>query len=412
MVAGTASERVVVVGAGQAGGEVVAALRQGGFLGRITLVGDEPIYPYSRPPLSKAYLKGETTAEDLLLRHIDVYERNEIDVRVSTSVVGIDTANGCVALSDGEELSYDHLVLATGGRPRTLPALEFANNVHYMRTKADADHLHDRLQPGARAVVIGGGYIGLEFAAVARGKSVEITVLESAPRLLARVSSTVISEFYRVQHSGRGVDIVLGAAIADFRINDLGDVEAVKLTDGQIIEMDFVLVGIGLLPNTELAESAGLAVDDGIVVDAQLRASVANVYAIGDVSRHPVAGSRGFRRLESVPNASAQARVVANAILGDAREYDTLPWFWSDQYDLKLQVAGVPAPDDKVVVRGNPTTDHKFVVLHLRNGRVTCAEVINDPAGFAVAKRLITVGKPVDPAAVRDLERPLKDVVI
>jgi 3-phenylpropionate/trans-cinnamate dioxygenase ferredoxin reductase subunit len=404
----TADETVVIVGAGHAGGELAAALRQAKYSGRVVLIGDEPMYPYARPPLSKAYLKGESSADDLWLRHRDVYERHAIDVRISTSVDSVDLAGRTLALSDGARLSWNHLVLATGGIARTLPALANAANVHCMRTKADADALRQRMHAGARAVVIGGGYIGLEFAAVARSKHVEVTLVEAAPRLLARVSSPVISAFYHRKHRENGVDVVLDATITDFDLDPAGDVTAILLANGRVVPADFVLVGIGLTPRADLAEAAGLAVQDGILVDAHMRTSAEDVYAIGDVARYPDPHTEALRRLESVPNASEHARVVAAAIAGVPRGYEALPWFWSDQYDIKLQVAGLAATGDQIVLRGDPQHDRSFMVLHRRDGAVTCAEVINDPAGFAAAKRLIAGGHRVSAHWLQDVDNKLK----
>ncbi|MGW0177201.1 NAD(P)/FAD-dependent oxidoreductase [Rhodococcus sp. NPDC003322] len=406
----TASGRVVVVGAGQAGAEVVAALRQSNHPGPITMIGEESSYPYSRPPLSKAYLEGTLSADDLLLRRCEVYERHDIDVRISTCVESIDPRGRTVALGDGQTLVYDHLVLATGGRARTLPGMASATNVHYMRTKADADALRDRMAPRSRAVVIGGGYIGLEFAAVARTLGVEVVVVEVATRLLARVSSHVIADFYQRQHGDRGVEVLTGSSIAGFDHDEAGAVTAVRLASGRRVPADFVVVGIGLVPRTELAEAAGLDVEDGILVDAHMSTSAPGVYAVGDVARFPDSSTGSLRRLESVPNATEQAKVAAASILGRPRVYEALPWFWSDQFDLKLQVAGMLEHGDELVVRGDPFVGTSFMVLHLDRGRVRCAEVVNDPAGFAAAKRLIASGRLVPVEALR-AEMPLKEAL-
>ncbi|WP_157978574.1 NAD(P)/FAD-dependent oxidoreductase [Nocardia aurea] len=407
----SANGRVVVVGAGQAGAEVVAALRQGKYSGPITMIGEEPLYPYSRPPLSKAYLKGTSSAADLLLRRREVYEQHNIDVQISTSVKSIDPQGRSVALGDGQRLPYDHLVMATGGQARTLPGTVLAPNVHYMRTKVDADALRDRMTLGSRVVVVGGGYIGLEFAAVARALGVEVVVVEVAPRLLARVSSPVIADFYRCQHIDRGVDVSTGSSIEGFDHDQSGAVTAVRLASGRSVPADFVVVGIGLVPRTELAEAAGIAVEDGILVDAHMSTSAPGVYAVGDVARFPEVTSGTLRRLESVPNATEQAKVAAASILGRPRPYEALPWFWSDQYDLKLQVAGVLEHGHELVVRGDPRIDTSFMVLHLNRGRVRCAEVVNDPAGFAAAKRLIVSGQQVPVEALRAGTKPLKEAL-
>ncbi|MGW5239234.1 NAD(P)/FAD-dependent oxidoreductase [Monashia sp. NPDC004114] len=400
------------MGAGQAGAEVVATLRQGSYPGAITMIGEEPLYPYSRPPLSKAYLKGASSADDLLLRRGEMYEKHDIDVRLSTGVVSFDPYRRTITLGDGQTLSYDHLVLATGGRARTLPDLASATNVFYMRTKADADALRDRISPARRAVVIGGGYIGLEFAAVARILGVEVVVVEVAPRLLARVASPVIADFYSRQHGDHGVEVLTASSIEGFDHDESGAVTAVRLTTGRRLPADFVVVGIGLVPRTELAEAAGLDVQDGIVVDTHMNTSAPGVYAVGDVARFPDFVTGSPRRLESVPNATEQAKVVASTILGRPRPYEALPWFWSDQYELKLQVAGVLDHGDELVVRGDPFQQTTFMVLHIAgDGRTRCAEVVNDPAGFAAAKRLIASGRQMPIEVLRDPRTSLKEAL-
>ena len=402
---------VVVVGAGQAGAEVVAALRQGNYPGAVTLIGDEALYPYSRPPLSKAYLKGSSSADDLLLRRCEVYERHDIDVRVATTVSSIDPEARTITLTDGDSVSWSQLVLATGGSARTLPGLDGARNVHYMRTKADADVLRVRIAPGRKAVVIGGGYVGLEFAAVARTLGVDVTVIEVASRLLARVSSPIVSKFYEQQHRAHGVKVLTGCAIDSFDHDPTGAVTAIRLASGEFVPADFVVVGIGMVPRTELAEAAGLTVADGVIVDAHMRTSAPDVSAVGDVARFPDPTTASLLRLESVPNATEQAKVVAATILARPRPYEALPWFWSDQYDLKLQVAGVLEHGDELVVRGDPGCNKSYMVLHLREGRVRCAEVVNDPAGFAAAKRLIASGRTIPVTVLGDSATTLKEAL-
>ncbi|MFE9327539.1 NAD(P)/FAD-dependent oxidoreductase [Nocardia sp. NPDC052278] len=405
------SETVVVIGTGQAGADTATALRLDGFRGPIVMIGEEPSLPYYRPPLSKAYLKGASTAEDLLLRGGEIYDRERIEVRTGVTAVSLDVRAHEVLLSDGDRVGYDRLVLATGGRPRRLdrPDLTSAPNVHTLRTLADATALREHCVPGARAVVLGAGYIGLEFAASATQLGVAVTVLEVAPRVLARVTSPVVSEFFQRVHREEGVRILLEARIERFVTGTSGEATAVELADGTVVETDFILLGVGIAPRTELAEAAGLEVDNGIVVDEFLRTSDPDIFAVGDVARFADMRSGGSRRLESVPNASEHARCVAAAITGKPRALDALPWFWSDQFDLKLKVAGLAEDCDRIVVRRDPAAGRRLTVLYLREDVVVAADVINHPADFATAKRLIAAGRPIDPARAADPDIALKD---
>lgn len=404
---------IVVVGTGQAGSDTAAALRQAGYCGKVIMVGEEASLPYSRPPLSKAYLKGEANPEDLLLRSEGFYPRAEIEVRTGTKVLAIDPVAHNILLAGGERLRYDRLVLATGGRARRLsrPELASARNVHTLRSVEDAAALRGRLVPGARAVILGAGYIGLEVAAAARHAGAEVTVLEVAPRVLARVTSPVMSEFFHRVHREEGVEITVNAHVDGFTAGACGDITAVRLAGSAPVEADFVLLGIGIAPRTELAEAAGLKVDDGIVVDEFMRTSAEDIFAVGDVARHRDPRHGGLRRLESIPNAVEQARCVAATLTGSPRAYDALPWFWSDQFDLKLHAAGLPVGHSRSLVRGNPHAGRRLTVLYLRGDAVIAADVVNSPADFAAAKRLITAGHPVDPQRLADPDIPLKTFI-
>lgn len=406
-------QRVVIVGTGQAGADTATALRMAGYPGEIVMIGEEPTLPYSRPPLSKAYLLGDVDAERLAIRPADIYEQQRIRVITGTPVTAVDRAGNAVVLADGERMRYDKLVLATGGRARQLPqsATIGAQNIHTLRTLEDADRLRDRLTPGAHGVVIGGGYIGLEFAAVARSKDVRVTVLEAADRVLARVTAPVISEFFERIHRDAGVEIVVGAQLDSFELNGSGDIAAVRLADDTRIDADFVLLGIGLAPRTELADAAGLPVDDGILVDPAMRTWDPDIYAVGDVARHPDPDRGGMRRLESVPNASAQARIAAAAITMDRRPADAPPWFWSDQYDFKLQTVGLSTGYHRAVVRADAANDRAITVFYLRDGVVVAADVVNRPADFAAAKKLVSAAAVVDPVLLADTSVPLRTLV-
>ncbi|MFC7504929.1 NAD(P)/FAD-dependent oxidoreductase [Nocardioides sp. CPCC 206347] len=401
---------VVVVGAGQAGGDLVAHLREAEFEGAITLIGSEHSVPYSRPPLSKAYLLGKKSRSDLLLRSADTYERFGIAVH-DAEVESIDRARKRISISGGQHLDYDTLVLATGGRARSYPGGELvkASNVHYLRTLEDADKLRPHLVQGARMTVIGGGYIGLEVAAVASSLGVQTTIVEREQRLLARVTSGVTSSFFARVHGEAGTRVLTGRSVAEFDVSD-DRVASLTLDDGTTIETDLCLVGIGLEPDVGLAEACGLTTDDGVVVDHLLRTDDPSIFAIGDVARHPCAEVGGTRRLESIPNCSEQARALAQTLVGNPTPYTAVPWFWSDQFDLKLQVVGLSRPEDEVITRGDPTRDRSISVFYLRDGRVRAAEVVSNPRDFAVAKKMVTERVMVDPQLLGNPSLPLKEI--
>lgn len=380
------SGRVVIVGAGQAGAELAGALRQQGFAGRITLVGDEPHPPYRRPALSKAFLAGEVSQESLYLKTLDAYEKQGIECRLGLTVERIDRAAHQVRLTDGTTLEYDKLALATGGRARKLP-LPGADhsNVHYVRNIGDIQRLQQQFEIGRRLVIIGGGYIGLEAASIGIKKGLKVCVIEAMPRVLARVTVPEISAYYESVHRLRGVEIRTGVGVK--ALEGEQRVEAVVLADGHRVPADLVVVGIGLIPNTELAEAAGLAVSNGIVVDACTQTSDPDVVACGDCTLHENVFYQRRMRLESVPNALEQARVAAANLIGTPTLYRAVPWFWSDQFELKLQMVGLSEGFDQFVVRGALEKD-SFVVFYLKQGVVISADAVNRPQEFMVAKRL------------------------
>ncbi|SHN47929.1 NAD(P)/FAD-dependent oxidoreductase [Cryptosporangium aurantiacum] len=401
--------RVLVVGAGQAAGELAGALRAGGHQGPVTLVGSEPHFPYTRPPLSKAYLRGEVDTPELYLRPADFYRDHDVTVHRGVAVEWVDLGGRKAGCDDGSVLEWDRLVFATGGRPRRIAdsGLGSAGNVHYVRTIDDVKRLRSTTIAESRFAVIGGGYVGLEVAAVLRGLDARVTVIEAADRLLARVTSPVVSEFFLRVHTEEGVDVRLSTQVEGYQVED-GNVSAVVLADDSRIPVDQVLIGIGMVPNDEVAARAGLDVDNGIVVDEFCRAGVAGVYAIGDVARHPDPLNGGLRRLESMPNAAAQARLVAEDILGRGRRYDDLPWFWSDQYDVKLQAAGSTVGCDAVAIRGDVTSGRRFSVFYLRDGVVRAVDALSSPADFAAGKALIASGAVVPISDLQDPSVPLR----
>ena len=402
--------RIVIAGAGHAGGSAAAFLRQYGWKGGITLVGEEPNAPYQRPPLSKAWLKGEATAESLALRPARFYAKQAIELRLGTQVTAVHRASRQVTLSDGSLLGYDRLILALGARPRALPlpGAELAG-VMALRGTRDADALQAALGPGRRLAVIGGGYIGLEVAASARTLGAEAVVIEREPRVLARVAGHTLSTFLEAQHRARGVVIMTGVQVAAIE-DEGGAAAAVRLADGTRIPCDTVLVGIGAVPNVELAQAAGLDCAGGVVVDLAARSSDPAIHAIGDCTQRPLPLYGRTGRLESVPNAIEQAKQAAADICGRAPPPPEVPWFWSDQFELRLQMAGLAFDAHEVVVRGG-TDEPGFAVFHLDAAhRVLAVEAVNAAADFMAGRMLVAKQARVPPAVLRDPAQSLRDL--
>jgi 3-phenylpropionate/trans-cinnamate dioxygenase ferredoxin reductase subunit len=379
-------EQVVIIGAGQAGLSVAQSLRENAHAGSITLIGDEELAPYQRPPLSKKFLAGELTDERLLLKPLAFFEKQAIDLRLGKAVEGINCATGVVQV-DGASISFDKLVLTTGTRPRSL-SLPGGNlpNIHVLRAVADVKRLRPLLAPGRRLVIIGGGYIGLEVAAVAQTLGVSVTVIEAQDRVMARVVAAPVSAFYEDVHRARGVTLVLGRGIAGLE-RDAAGLAAVTCDQVRYCA-DLVLVAVGAVPNMELAAAAGLKTDDGIVVDAQGRTSDPRVFAAGDCTRFPSALYGRTLRLESVQNAIDQAKVVGATLTGADVRYNPVPWFWSDQYDVKLQIVGLSHGHTHHVVRGDPAT-RSFSVFYFDGPRLIAVDSINRPRDHMLARRFI-----------------------
>lgn len=391
------STSIVIVGAGQAGYQVAASLRQEGFEGAIKLVGDEPGVPYQRPPLSKAYLLGKVGVAALRFRPPEYFDEHRI-TRIQSSVSRMDRERRELVLKNGETLSYDHLVLATGARNRvpTVPGIEL-DGVFGLRSLADADGLSQRLGHAQRAVVIGAGFIGLEFAAVAAARGISVDVLELGTRPMARAVSTITSRVFDQAHASWGVRIHYGQSLAAIDGVD-GHVTGVQLARGEVLPADLVVYGIGVLPNAELASEAGLAVHNGIAVDAQLLTSDPAVSAIGDVVSFPSPWAQQPIRLESVQNAVDQAKAVAARLVGKpTANYDALPWFWTDQGELKLQIAGLAEGHDETVVLGSEA-QRQISVLCFRAGRLVAVESCNRPADHMAARKLIARHTPLSAA--------------
>lgn len=390
----------VIIGAGQAGAQAALSLRQAGFAGRIVMIGEEPHFPYQRPPLSKAYLQGVLSAERLMLKPEAFYEKESIEVRRGVSALGIDRGAGRIALSDGSHIAYDRLLIATGAPPRRIvcPGGDLAG-VHYLRRIADSDALRPILTLGRRLVIIGAGYIGLEVAAIARKSGLAVTVLEAQERVLARVAGRELSTFFENAHRAAGVDLRLGARLSGFEGRER--VECATLGDGKRIACDAVLVGIGAEPATALAAEAGLAVGNGVIVDEAARTSDPAIFAAGDVSNFPSSLYGRRLRLESVPNAIEQAKVAGAGMAGHTAIHDGVPWFWSDQYDVKLQTAGLADGADTAILRGDPLAN-RFSIWSLKEGRVVAADCVNDPAAFATARKLIAAKASPAPERLAD----------
>jgi 3-phenylpropionate/trans-cinnamate dioxygenase ferredoxin reductase component len=405
-----ALKSIVIIGAGQAAAQAAISLRAGGFDGAITMIGDENALPYQRPPLSKAYLSGAMSMERVTLKPAESWAEDRVEVILSTSVTAIDRSAKSVTTSDGRVFAYDALILATGSRVRQI-ACEGADlaGVHYLRTVADVDGLRSSIVAGNRLVVIGGGYIGLEVAAVARKAGLEVTILEAADRVLARVAPPAVSAFFEELHRDAGVSIITQAKVT--AITGETHVTGVALGDGSVIKADLVLVGIGIIPNAELARDAGLAALDGIETDMDARTSDRDIFAIGDCASRPLVHYGDRRaRLESVHNALEQGKLAAAAILGLPRPTEETPWFWSDQYDVKLQIAGISTGATQTVLRGDPASK-RFAAFHLdSDNRLLGVDAINAPPEFIVAKQVIARHGRLAPETLADMSISMKEI--
>lgn len=394
---------IVIVGAGQAGAALAARLRSGGYTGPVTMIGEEPAMPYQRPPLSKDYLMGEMELDRLYLRNHVFWDDQAITMRLGEKVTGIAPAAKTITVGN-DTLAYDDLALTTGSTPRRLPAAIGGDlaGVYTVRTLADIDRMRPEFRQGARLVIIGGGYIGLEAAAVATKLGLTVTVVEMAPRILQRVASPETSDFIRKTHQAHGVTILestgLDRLVGDTRVT------AARLADGREIPVDFVIVGVGIIPGAALAEAAGLAIENGIRTDAFGRTSDPHVWSAGDCASFPWRGGR--IRLESVGNAIDQAELVADNILGAHRPYIAAPWFWSDQYDVKLQIAGLNTGYDRTITR--PGEDGAVSFWYYQGDTLLSVDAMNDARAYMIGKRLIEAGKSPDAAVIADPATNLK----
>ena len=401
-------ETIVIAGAGHGAGQVVATLRQKKFAGKIILIGDEAQLPYQRPPLSKKFLSGDLDAERLHFKPASFYDDPQIDVHLNTTVERIDRAGKKVIASDGVEFAYDKLVLALGSRARKIevPGHELPG-IHYLRSITDVEAIRSNMSGNKSVVIVGAGYIGLEVAAVCRQRGLDVTVIEMADRVLSRVVSPNVSDYFQLEHTKHGVKLLLSTGLAAFE--GKRRVKRVITDDGQEIPADFAVVGVGILPNSEIAEAAGLDVINGIIVDDTCRTTDPDVYAIGDCTSHPNTIYGRLLRLESVHNALEQAKTAASNICGVESHYSQVPWFWSDQYELKLQIAGLSEGYDDVVLRGDPSNGN-FACCYLKDGVLIAVDAINSPREFMQSKALIAKRAKIDRDKLANAKLALKDL--
>jgi len=404
-------QHCVIVGASHAAAELCNSLRKEGWEGGITLIGEEAHLPYNRPPLSKTFLAGTKSIYDLLIRHEEAYAKADIKYKLGCRVDSIDRTNKTVFLNDNETVNYDKLILTTGARPRVmeLPGARLGN-VFYLRDIHDADRIRPHIEAGKQAVIVGGGYIGLETAAMLTSTGMKVTVLERDPRILNRVSAPEISEFYSRIHAEEGVELISDVEISHLK----GDKQAnsVVCNGGQSFPADMVIIGIGVVPNSELAQDVGLDIDNGIVVNAFGETSDPDILAAGDCTFHFNKHYQRWMRLESIQNAVEQAKVVARTICGKRQEYDQIPWFWSDQYDLKLQIAGLSAGYDNLIVRGDLSQGRKIAVFYFKGEVLLAVDAVNSPQEFMFGKRVLAQSLQLNREKLADTSVPMKDLLL
>ena len=401
------SQKCIVIGAGHAAATFVTALRRDGWAGDIQVIGEEPYIPYHRPPLSKELLAGKKTLDEIFIRPVDVYKKANVDFLLDSRAEEIDTENKTVSLNDGRAIHYDKLVLTVGSRVRKveLPG-DNLEGIYYLRDFNDVILIKSRIRAGGNAVIVGGGYIGLEAAAVLRRLGMHVIILEKMQRVLQRVTSLQVSDFYQRIHTKEGVSIHCGVAVAGFEGN--GKVERVLCTDGRNHKAELVIIAVGIVPSTELAQTAGLKVENGIVVDECARTSNPNIVAAGDCTYHYNPIYDRWVRLESVQNANDQARIAASTVCSKHKIYSNLPWFWSDQYDVKLQIAGLFQDYDEMIIRGDMEHSCSFAVYYLKDGMVIAVDSVNGPLEFMIGKRLITDKIEVDKEMLADKKANIK----
>ncbi len=403
------SQSIIVIGAGQAAASFVAKLRQKDQTSTITLIGDEPHLPYQRPPLSKKYATGDMTLDQLLLRPDNWYQENKIDVLSGKHVTKITPDDKTITLENGDHQSWDKLVLTTGSRARSLPETIGGSlkNVYLLRGLGDADNFAKELIEDKKVVIVGGGYIGFEAAAVCASRGLNVTLVEAADRILQRVACPQTSDWFRALHQSHGVTIHEGVGLEKLEGNS-GKVNTAILSDGTLLEADFVLVGIGIIPNAELASNAGLEIEGGIVVNQHCQTSHPDIYAAGDCAAFQYKGK--LTRLESVQNAIDQAECIADNIAGEAKSYQPFPWFWSDQYDVKLQIAGLNRGYDKIITRPGDR-EGSMAYFYFKEDQFLAVDAMNDPRTYMVGKKMLEAGKNITPEQAADKSIELKSLM-
>jgi len=405
------TEKCIIIGASHAAAQLCVSLRQGGWEGSITVIGDEDDLPYHRPPLSKDFLSGDKTLSDILIRPAEIYEKANIDLKLGVRVGAINREEKSVLTDDGDVYPYDKLVLATGARVRNLPVPgENIKGVYYLRDTKDVLAIKSQIAPGKRAVIIGGGYIGLETGASLKKQGMEVTVLEAMPRILQRVTAPELSRFYKRVHQEEGVNILEGVVASE--LSKSNDRLNVSTSCQQNFDADMVIIGIGVIPNMELAEMSGLTVGNGVEVNAFCQTSDLDIYAAGDVTWHFNPIYERHVRLESVPNATEQAKIVASHINGQPKPYNSLPWFWSDQFDLKLQIAGLSDGYDDLIIRGDIENSREFAAFYFKGDQLLAVDAVNSPREFMLGRMVLSKGKSLDKGVLVDETAELKSAVI
>jgi 3-phenylpropionate/trans-cinnamate dioxygenase ferredoxin reductase subunit len=403
---------VLIVGSGHGGAQAAIMLRQLGFEGSVAIVGEEPELPYERPPLSKEYLAGEKGFERILIRPERFWAERRVILLQGQRVLTVDPELHEVATDAGERIGYGKLIWAAGGRPRALPCPGAdCASVHFVRNRADVDAIMAKLGSVERVAVVGGGYIGLEAAAVLTKLGKRVSLFEALPRVLARVAGEVLSRFYEGEHRAHGVDLRLGAQVSAFEV-DGGKLTGVRLGDGETVAADLAIVGIGIIPEVEPLITAGARGANGVDVDAQCRTSLPDIFAIGDCAAHVNGFAGGARvRLESVQNANDQASAAVRTIMGENVSYEATPWFWSNQYDLRLQTVGLSLGHDEVVLRGKPE-ERSFSVIYLKAGRAIALDCVNATKDYVQGRKLVEAGAEIEPLALADTSKPLKELLV
>lgn len=405
------TEKCIIIGASHAAAQLCVSLRQGGWEGSITVIGDEDDLPYHRPPLSKDFLSGDKTLSDILIRPAEIYEKANIDLKLGVRVGAINREEKSVLTDDGDVYPYDKLVLATGARVRNLPVPgENIKGVYYLRDTKDVLAIKSQIAPGKRAVIIGGGYIGLETGASLKKQGMEVTILEAMPRILQRVTAPELSRFYKRVHQEEGVNILEGVVASE--LSKSNDRLNVSTSCQQNFDADMVIIGIGVIPNMELAEMSGLTVGNGVEVNAFCQTSDLDIYAAGDVTWHFNPIYERHVRLESVPNATEQAKIVASHINGQPKPYNSLPWFWSDQFDLKLQIAGLSDGYDDLIIRGDIENSREFAAFYFKGDQLLAVDAVNSPREFMLGRMVLSKGKSLDKGVLVDETAELKSAVI